>query len=184
MAEVGFFYVRCRPNIEGDDMAAVMSRIHEEHREMLPHIKAMRTTAELIGHTPHSVLMARCQEAIQFLQHHLLPHARAEEQFLYPVIDRLEGARLGSALMRWDHTEIQRLTTELHVTWEKMIGNHLLTADVERNLRETLLSLHSIAIQHFTKEDELLVPLLESTISQDEADSIVHDMSVLERRLV
>lgn len=165
-------------------MAAVMSRIHEEHREMLPHIKAMRTTAELVGHTPHSVVVARCQEAIQFLQHHLLPHARAEEQFLYPIIDRLEGARLGSALMRWDHTEIERLTDELHTAWQKLMSDRLLTEDVERHVREPLLALHSILVQHFSKEDDLLVPLLESLISQEEADSIVHDMSVLEKRLV
>ena len=77
-------------------MTAMMNRVHEEHREMLPHVKAMRTTAELVGHTPHSVVVARCEEAVQFIRHHLLPHARAEEQFLYPVLDRLERARLGS----------------------------------------------------------------------------------------
>lgn len=165
-------------------MAAVMSKIHEEHREMLPHIKAIRTTAELVGHTPYSVVMSRCEEALQFLRHHLVPHARAEEQFLYPVIDRLESARLGSALMRLDHTEIERLTDELHGAWAKMASNHLLTDDVERHVRETLLALHSLIVLHFAKEDDVIVPLLESAISQDEADSIVHDMTVLERRLV
>lgn len=165
-------------------MAAVMNRIHEEHREMLPHVKAMRTTAELIGHTPHSVVVARCQEALQFLQHHVLPHARAEEQFMYPVIDRLESARLGSALMRWDHAEIERLTDQLHTSWQKMMSDRLLTDDVERHVREILLALHSLLVLHFAKEDDVLVPLLEASISQEEADALEHDMIVLERRLV
>ena len=77
-------------------MTAMMNRVHEEHREMPPDGKAMRTTAELVGHTPHSVVVARCEEALQFIRHHLLPHVRAEEQFLYPVLDRLERARIGS----------------------------------------------------------------------------------------
>ena len=165
-------------------MAAVMNRIHEEHREMLPHVKAMRTTAELIGHTPHSVVVARCQEALQFLEHHVLPHARAEEQFMYPVIDRLESARLGSALMRWDHAEIERLTDQLHTSWQKMMSDRLLTDDVERHVREILLSLHSLLVLHFAKEDDVLVPLLEASISQEEADALERDMIVLERRLV
>lgn len=166
------------------EMAAVMGMIHEEHREMIPHVKAMRTTAELIGHTPHSVVVARCQEAVQFLQHHLLPHARAEEQFLFPVVDRLESARMASALMRWDHTEIERLTEELHSSWQKMMSDRLLTDDVERHVREVLLALHSLLVLHFAKEDDVIVPLLESSITQEEADAIEHDMRVLERRLV
>lgn len=165
-------------------MTALMSKFHEEHREMLPHVKAIRTTAELIGHTPHSVVTARCQEALQFLEHHLIPHARAEEQFLYPVLDRLEGARLGSALMRWDHSEIERLTHELHGEWLKMIADRLMTDDVERRVRDTMLALHVLVSQHFTKEDDFVIPLIEGSISQEEADALQRDMAVLERRLV
>lgn len=165
-------------------MTAMMNRVHEEHREMLPHVKAMRTTAELVGHTPHSVVVARCEEALQFVRHHLLPHARAEEQFLYPVLDRLERARLGSALLRWDHEQMEKLSEDLRREWEKLVSNRLMTDDVERRVRETLLGLHDLIVGHFGKEDDLVIPLLEENLSQEEADEIEHDMSVLERRLV
>lgn len=165
-------------------MTAMMNRVHEEHREMLPHVKAMRTTAELVGHTPHSVVVARCEEALQFIRHHLLPHARAEEQFLYPVLDRLERARLGSALLRWDHEQMEKLSEDLRREWEKLVSNRLMTDDVERRVRETLLGLHDLIVGHFGKEDDLVIPLLEANLSQEEADEIEHDMSVLERRLV
>ncbi|MDA0371816.1 MAG: hemerythrin domain-containing protein [Actinomycetota bacterium] len=165
-------------------MTAMLTRIHEEHREMLLHVKAMRTTAELVGHTPHSVVVSRCEEALQFFQYHLLPHARAEEQFLYPVLDRLERARLGSALLRWDHAQMERYADDLRGHWEKLVSNRLMTDDVERRVRETLLGLHDLVVQHFTKEDDLVVPLLEANLSQEEADEIEHDMTVLERRLV
>lgn len=165
-------------------MTAMMNRVHEEHREMLPHVKAMRTTAELVGHTPHSVVVARCEEALQFVRHHLLPHARAEEQFLYPVLDRLERARLGSALLRWDHEQMEKLSEDLRREWEKLVSNRLMTDDVERRVRETLLGLHDLIVGHFGKEDDLVIPLLEANLSQEEADEIEHDMSVLERRLV
>ena len=165
-------------------MTAMMNRVHEEHREMLPHVKAMRTTAELVGHTPHSVVVARCEEALQFVRHHLLPHARAEEQFLYPVLDRLERARLGSALLRWDHEQMEKLSEDLRREWEKLVSNRLMTDDVERRVRETLLGLHDLIVGHFGKEDDLEIPLLEANLSQEEADEIEHDMSVLERRLL
>lgn len=165
-------------------MTAMMNRVHEEHREMLPHVKAMRTTAELVGHTPHSVVVARCEEALQFVRHHLLPHARAEEQFLYPVLDRLERARLGSALLRWDHEQMEKLSEDLRREWEKLVSNRLMTDDVERRVRETLLGLHDLIVGHFGKEDDLVIPLLEANLSQEEADEIEHDMSVLERRLL
>ena len=165
-------------------MMDMMNRVHQEHREMLPHVKAMRTTAELVGHTPHSVVVARCEESLQFVRHHLLPHARAEEQFLYPVLDRLERARLGSALLRWDHEQMEKLSEDLRREWEKLVSNRLMTDDVERRVRETLLGLHDLIVGHFTKEDDLVVPLLEANLSQEEADEIEHDMSVLERRLV
>ncbi len=128
-------------------MTAMMNRVHEEHREMLP-------------------------------------HARAEEQFLYPVLDRLERARLGSALLRWDHEQMEKLSEDLRREWEKLVSNRLMTDDVERRVRETLLGLHDLIVGHFTKEDDLVVPLLEANLSQEEADEIEHDMSVLERRLV
>ena len=165
-------------------MTAMMNRVHEEHREMLPHVKAMRTTAELVGHTPHSAVVARCEEALQFVRHHLLPHARAEEQFLYPVLDRLERARLGSALLRWDHEQMEKLSEDLRREWEKLVSNRLMTDDVERRVRETLLGLHDLIVGHFGKEDDLVIPLLEANLSQEEADEIEHDMSVLERRLL
>lgn len=128
-------------------MTAMMNRVHEEHREMLP-------------------------------------HARAEEQFLYPVLDRLERARLGSALLRWDHEQMEKLSEDLWREWEKLVSNRLMTDDVERRVRETLLGLHDLIVGHFTKEDDLVVPLLEANLSQEEADEIEHDMSVPERRLV
>jgi hemerythrin-like domain-containing protein len=100
------------------------------------------------------------------------------------VVDRLENARLGSALMRWDHAEIERLADQLHTSWQKMMSDRLLTDDVERHVREVLLALHSLLILHFAKEDDVIVPLLEASISQEEADALERDMIVLERRLV
>ena len=59
-----------------------------------------------------------------------------------------------------------------------------MTDDVERRVRETLLGLHDLIVGHFGKEDDLVIPLPEANLSQEEADEIEHDMSVLERRLV
>ena len=79
---------------------------------------------------------------------------------------------------------MEKLSEDLRREWEKLVSNRLMTDDVERRVRETLLGLHDLIVGHFGKEDDLVIPLLEANLSQEEADEIEHDMSVLERRLL
>ena len=48
-----------------------------------------------------------------FSAHHLIPHAQAEDQALYPVVARVMGVPEATATMRRDHVEVGRLTEEL-----------------------------------------------------------------------
>jgi hypothetical protein len=60
-------------------MANLTQPLREEHKELLPHIEAIRQAADAIGEAPLSELRPQIDEVYDFLAYHLLPHARAEE---------------------------------------------------------------------------------------------------------
>src|SRR3990172_6304165 len=94
-------------------MESVTQPLREEHRELLPHVELLRTAAEAVGVAAAAKLRAAVDEAVDFLTHHLIPHAKAEEAALYPVVGRVLGAREATATMSRDHVEVGRLTEEL-----------------------------------------------------------------------
>src|SRR5512142_564798 len=81
--------------------------LRAEHRELLPHIEALRTAAAAVGATTPEDLRAQVDASHAFLTEHLLPHASAENTALYPVVDRLLG---GVPVMSRDHVEVAALT--------------------------------------------------------------------------
>jgi hypothetical protein len=55
----------------------------------------------------------KVEECYEFLAHHLIPHAQAEEHALHPVVGKVLGASEATATMSRDHVEVGRLTEEL-----------------------------------------------------------------------
>src|SRR6516165_6555854 len=96
-------------------MEELTQPLREEHKELMPHIEMLRDVADQIGTMPMTTLMQRISDAYMFLEHHLIPHAQAEEKALYPTVGRFMGAPIATTTMSCDHTEIARLTEELAV---------------------------------------------------------------------
>src|SRR3990172_4648164 len=69
-------------------MSTVTQPLREEHKELLPHIEALRSVGDSVAVVPLESLRESVAQVLQFLTHHLLPHAQAEEQALYPVVAR------------------------------------------------------------------------------------------------
>ena len=91
-------------------MPARLFALRDEHRHLLPHIEELRETAAAVGHVQHSELIDRLGRSITFLEHHLIPHARAEDEVLYAVVAKLLGESRATATMERDHVEVSRLT--------------------------------------------------------------------------
>jgi iron-sulfur cluster repair protein YtfE (RIC family) len=72
--------------------------LRDEHKELFPHIESLRAAADSVGEAPVETVRRKVAESHEFLVHHLLPHARAEERALYPVVARLMGAPEAKAL--------------------------------------------------------------------------------------
>lgn len=156
-----------------------MQAIRAEHQHLLPHIEELRTTAEQIGTLAPTEVAAAVGSCLAFLEHHLVPHALAEDEVLYPVVGRLLGDERATATMRRDHVEVGRLTAELAAVAGRIDTEPDSVGDVER----LLFGLHAIVRLHFAKEEEVYIPMLEAALDDDEVAAIERDMEAAAHRV-
>ena len=156
-------------------MANLTQPLREEHKELLPHIEAIRQAADAIGEMPLSELRPQLDEVYDFLAHHLLPHAQAEEAALYPVVGKVMGAPEATGTMRRDHVEVGRLIDELGLIRSNILGPTL-TASQIKDLRRVLYGLYTLVKVHFAKEEEGYLPILDARLTPDEARHLFENM--------
>ena len=149
-------------------MIRITEPLREEHRELLPHIEALRTAADSIGYISPDALRQEVDGAYEFLVEHLIPHATAEDAALYPVVAQLMGAPEATATMVRDHVAVGQLTKELGELRSELYGEPDITQ--LRALRRILYGLYTLVGTHFAKEEEVYLPLLEQRLSADRAE--------------
>jgi len=146
-----------------------------EHHALGAHVDALRTVADGIGVVDAEITLAGVDNLHEFLTHHLLPHAQAEEAVLYPLIDRLMGAADSTATMRRDHVEIVRLADQL-AQLRQALHSGRVPVSIERDLRRTLYGLHVLVALHLAKEDEIYAPVLERHVDVATAEVLTQRM--------
>ncbi len=156
-------------------MVTLTQSLREEHKELMPHIEMLRTVADAIGTMPIDTLRQRVYEVYMFLEHHLLPHAQAEEWALYPRVGTLMGAAGATATMSRDHVEIGWLTEEL-ASLRMQLSEKSVSESQEKALRRVLYSLYAIVKLHFAKEEEIYLPLLDARLTPGEAQELFEAM--------
>lgn len=162
--------------------SAVKERVTEplraEHRELVPHIDALRDAGDAVGVAPLEEQQKEVHDSYAFLTTQLIPHAVAEDEVLYAEVDRLigtNGTTRATDTMRRDHTEVGTLTEELGTLGEQLHGGTLSEAQ-EQDLRRVLYSLHGIVKLHFAKEEEVYLPLLDRELTAEEAQHMFEEM--------
>lgn len=155
--------------------------LREEHKELLPHVEELRATADMVGEAPPGELLKAIDACLGFLEEHLLPHAEAEENGLYPAVQRVLGAPETTATMSLDHAEIRRLAGEL-ASLRGEVGVGALTTGRARNLRRVLYGLYALVALHFLKEEEVYLPLLDARLTPAEAEEMFKQMEAAAAR--
>ena len=156
-------------------MSSVMQPLRVEHHALAAHLEYLRRVADEVGEVDGKVTRAAVDDVYDFLVRHLLPHAQAEEEVLYPAVDRILGAAGATATMSRDHVEVIRFTERLGEL-RGMLRAGQRTPTLVRDLRATLYGLHAIVVLHFAKEEENYVPLLDSALDADAADELFRRM--------
>jgi iron-sulfur cluster repair protein YtfE (RIC family) len=159
------------------NMVTLTQPLRDEHKELLPHIELLQTVADSVGKAPIGSLRQGIDKAYEFLTHHLLPHAQAEEQALYPVVGRLMGALEATYTMSRDHVEVSRLTGELGSLRSHLVSETL-SADQEKALRRVLYGLYAVVKLHFAKEEEVYLPILDERLKPGEAHRMFEAMEM------
>jgi iron-sulfur cluster repair protein YtfE (RIC family) len=161
-------------------MAVLTAPLQREHRKLMPYIEALRSTAESVGEVPLAELVDSVDSSYRFLTHHLVPHAAAEDEVLYPVVEQVMGSPMATATMRRDHVEVQRLGEALGALRWRLHRTDLLALDLATDLRRVLFSLYALVSLHFSKEEEIYFPMLDRSLSIEEADALQAGLSAAE----
>jgi iron-sulfur cluster repair protein YtfE (RIC family) len=151
--------------------------LRAEHRELLPEIERLRATADDLATVPSQSTIGQLDALLGFLRNQLIPHARAEEKVLYPEIGRCLGSPRATATMSADHEDVMRLVTELSELRDGVHGGRSDRAHAIA-LRRVLYGMYAILKLHFAKEEDLYLPLLDGTLSSDEAAALFRRMEL------
>ncbi len=146
--------------------------LREEHRELRPHIDEILAVAQALDEQPAATLAPRLDAVSDFLRHHLLRHAAAEEAALYPRVAAALGAPEATDTMSRDHVEIAALSDRL----ARLAAGVPTGATDVRELRQVLYGLHAIVALHFAKEEEVYLPLLDQRLTPDQAALLFRDL--------
>lgn len=161
---------------------SITEPLREEHRELLPKIEEIRRVADAVGILPAPALRERVAEVRGFLAGHLIPHAMAEDAALYPVVARVMGAPDATATMRHDHVEVAELVAELEGV-EPELAAPSIPLETERALRRILYGLYTLVRVHFVEEEEIYLPILDASLSADEARAMFEQMEAAATRV-
>ncbi len=162
-------------------MNALTQPLHDEHKELFPHVERIRQVADEIGEAKASDIRAGVEEVYDFLAHHLIAHAQAEDEALYPVVQRVLGSPDATKTMSRDHVEVGRYVDELAVL-KGNLGDQALTATQAKSLRRILYGLYALLKVHFAKEEEVYLPILDKRLSPAEAHEMFEKMEAAAHR--
>jgi len=162
-------------------MTALTQPLHDEHKELFPYVERIREVAERVCDGPISEIRSGVEESYDFLAHHLIAHAQAEDEALYPVVQKVLGSPLATRTMSRDHVEVGRYIEEL-ATLKKGLDVKVLTAPQAQALQRVLYGLYALLKVHFAKEEEVYLPILDQRLSADAAREMFENMEAAAQR--
>ena len=161
-------------------MTANLTHLRHEHQELAPRIEWLKDVADQLDLASVEAIVIELEEALIFLNHHLLPHAKAEEDVLYRAYDQVANSPWATDTMRRDHREIENLTQELTALRLRVYMDPL-TDEQKQEFRRVMFGLYHLLRVHFRNEEELLIPRLENALTHEAADQLVASMERDER---
>jgi iron-sulfur cluster repair protein YtfE (RIC family) len=131
-----------------------------EHRNLITRVDELARLADSLEEMSLTDRVGGIDNVLYFLRHVLVPHALSEEEVLYPAIAAILGDPRATDTMKLDHVAVQELSQELAAADP---------ADVPTQ-RRLLYGLDILIREHFRKEEELYLPLLEEQPEEYVAD--------------
>jgi len=147
------------------DVATAL-RLRAEHDAVLPLIEKIRSTADALS--TRDVNLSPVRTLLHRLEGELLPHERAEEQLLVPLVDRALGGTDATAALSRTHAEIEHQVSRLQ---RLLAGLDTETAQPEDivELRRMLYGLYAVLRLHNAQEEESAFSLVPNGAANSQA---------------
>jgi len=152
---------------------SVTELVRSEHQHLYGPIQGLLDAADAL-HDESDTLPDAVHEAYAFLVDEIVPHARAEEEALYPAVAELLGSPDATAAMIRQHVEIGRLVARLGVLRDEAMAD--VTSSRRRNLQQVLDALHAVLTLHLATEEELYLPLLDAKLSPRRSEHLAEEL--------
>src|SRR5216684_431987 len=154
--------------------AALTKRFQAEHEVIRPGIDQLRLVADSLGFVPPGEAVIRVRRVHKLLVEEIEPHEQAEQEELYPALDRLLGGSEPTAVMSRAHAEITHQIRRLGQLIEDIGPADPDDADLA-DLRSLLYGLHAILRLHTAQEDENYLSLGDDTaaVTSDHQKALV-----------
>ncbi|MFB6346200.1 MAG: hemerythrin domain-containing protein [bacterium] len=133
-------------------------KFHEHHEELINQFKRLRDSA-LQFPGDHG------DELCEFLSSNIKPHAEAEEAVLYEKIDSIAGDEIATLTMRKEHEVLTGLIDKLQES-----------TDQRERFQETLLRFSNLLLNHFDKEEDVLIPYIVDRRTEKQLEKLLHEV--------
>jgi soluble P-type ATPase/iron-sulfur cluster repair protein YtfE (RIC family) len=132
------------------DVATAL-RLRAEHDAVLPLIEKIRSSAD--GLSTRSCDLAPVRGLLDRLEGELLPHERADEELLLPLVGRALGGTEATAALSRTHAEIEHQVRKLRMLLVGLDHENTQPEDVVE-LRRLLYGLYAVLRLHNAQEEE------------------------------
>jgi heavy metal translocating P-type ATPase len=140
--------------------AVLTRRFQDEHLAIRADIDEMRSAADALGDLDPAEAVARVRRVHRVLVDEVQPHEQAEQEVLYPALDRLIGGRDPTGPMSRAHVEIAHQIRRLGALLDDIGPDGPDEADIA-DLQRLLYGLHAILALHTAQEEESYLSLAE-----------------------
>jgi len=134
---------------------ATAKRLRAEHDAVLPLIEQIRSAADGLSTRDHD--LAPVRTLLDRLEGELIPHERADQELLVPLVGRALGGSDATAALSRTHAEIEHQVAKLH----RLLGGIDNGLDSETaqpedvvELRRLLYGLYAVLRLHNAQEEE------------------------------
>ncbi|HAM02436.1 MAG TPA: heavy metal translocating P-type ATPase [Acidimicrobiaceae bacterium] len=138
--------------------AAITRRFQAEHRVIRSDIDHLRTAADCLGTVDPKEAIEQVRQVHRLLVEEIGPHEEAEQDVLYPALERLIGGSDPTGPMSKAHVEIAHQTRRLGQLLDDIGADGLDDEDIAE-LRRLLYGLHAVLRLHTAQEDESYLSL-------------------------
>jgi hemerythrin-like domain-containing protein len=128
---------------------AAVAGFRHEHERLRRHTNTFDAAARELPTLSDEERQTLVTGVVAFLEHDIGPHARAEEEVLYPVFEAHLAPGALERMVR-DHARVRECENRLIE----------IDGDDTTSLQETLYDLQGLLETHFRKEEEVFLPLL------------------------